>query len=115
NIIAFTFTEKAAAELKKRALEKCRERLPELTGLSEMYVGTIHGFCLDILKSEVPTFLKYDVLNEIQQVLLIDRNSKKSGLTETEWLDGKKLRRFIDTGLYSEAMSILRESKLNTS
>lgn len=113
NIVAFTFTEKAAAELKKRVTEKCRERLPNLVGLAEMYIGTIHGFCLDILKTEVPTFLKYDVLDEIQQTLLVDRNSKKSGLTEAETLDGQKLKRFVDTALYAQAMSILRESKLN--
>lgn len=114
NIVAFTFTEKAAAELKKRVTDKCRARLPELIGLAEMYIGTIHGYCLEILKSEVPKFLKYDVLNEIQQTLLIDRNSKKSGLTQAHTLDGKPLRRFIDTALYSQALSILRESKLNT-
>jgi DNA helicase II / ATP-dependent DNA helicase PcrA len=113
NIIAFTFTEKAAADLKKRVIEKCRERLPNLVGLAEMYIGTIHGFCLEILKTEVPTFLKYDVLNEIQQTLLVDRNSKKSGLTAAETLDGKKLKRFTDTALYSQALSVLRESALN--
>src|SRR5258705_6709019 len=30
NIIAFTFTEKAAAELKQRVIDRCRERLPGL-------------------------------------------------------------------------------------
>jgi ATP-dependent DNA helicase UvrD/PcrA len=113
NIVAFTFTEKAAAELKKRVTEKCRERLPNLVGLAEMYIGTIHGYCLEILKTEVPAFLKYDVLNEIQQTLLVDRNSKKSGLTNAQTLDGKELKRFIDTALYSQALSILRESDLS--
>src|SRR4051794_40701543 len=32
NVVAFTFTEKAAAELKQRALDRCRERLPGLVG-----------------------------------------------------------------------------------
>src|SRR5690242_19115783 len=57
NIVAFTFTEKAAAELKKRVTDRCRERTPDLVGLAEMYIGTIHGYCLEILKSEVPEFL----------------------------------------------------------
>lgn len=29
-----------------------------------MFVGTIHAFCLDLLTSEVPEFMKYEVLNE---------------------------------------------------
>jgi len=83
NIFAFTFTEKAAAELKQRVLDRCRKRDPDVIGLVEMYIGTIYGFCLDLLKAEVPEFSKYDVLNEVQQALLIDRNSRKSGLTTT--------------------------------
>ncbi len=54
NIVAFTFTDKAAAELKERIHDRCRERFGAMTGLAEMYAGTIHGFCLDLLKSEVP-------------------------------------------------------------
>ena len=111
-LLTFTFTEKAAAELKNRVLERCRERLPDLVGLAEMYIGTIRGYCLEILKTEVPTFLKYDVLNEVQQTLLVDRNCNKSGLTEAQTLGGIKLKRFVDTALYSQALSILRELKL---
>jgi hypothetical protein len=48
NIIAFTFTEKAAAELKERIVSRCREELGEVHGMAEMYVGTIHAFCLDL-------------------------------------------------------------------
>ncbi len=44
NIVAFTFTEKAAAELKKRVTDNCRERLPNLVGLAEMYIATIQGY-----------------------------------------------------------------------
>jgi DNA helicase-2/ATP-dependent DNA helicase PcrA len=58
NIIAFTFTEKAAAELKERILTRTRQALGEINGLAEMFVGTIHAFCLDLLKSEVWRFEK---------------------------------------------------------
>jgi DNA helicase-2/ATP-dependent DNA helicase PcrA len=109
NIIAFTFTEKAAAELKQRIHERCHEAFGAVTGLVEMYVGTIHGFCLDLLKTEVPEYMKYEVLNEVQQTLFVDRNSKGSGLTQSFTLDGKPLRRFIDTRHYVQALSILRE------
>lgn len=109
NIVAFTFTEKASAELKERIHERCKEEFGEVTGLAEMYVGTIHGFCLDLLKSEVPAYMKYEVLNEIQQTLFVDRHSKASGLTDCTTLDGKPLKRYIDTRNYVSALGILRE------
>lgn len=113
NIIAFTFTEKAAAELKERIVTRCREELGDVHGLAEMYVGTIHAFCLEILKSGVPEYLKYGVLNEVQQSLLIDRNSKQSGLTASTDLRGTPLHRYTDTNLYVKALDILREARLN--
>lgn len=109
NIVAFTFTDKAAAELKERIHERCRETLGTVTGLAEMYVGTIHGFCLELLKSEVPTYMKYEVLNEVQQVLFVDRHSKASGLTQSTTLSGTTLKRYTDTPHYVSALGILRE------
>ncbi len=44
NVIAFTFTEKAAAELKERVLSIVEQELGDVTGLAEMYVGTMHGY-----------------------------------------------------------------------
>ena len=111
NIVAFTFTDKAAAELKERIHARCREHLGTVTGLANMYVGTIHGFCLDLLKSEVPKYMKYEVLNEVQQGLFVDRHSKVSGLTQSTTLDGKALKRYVDTRHYVSAMTILREDE----
>jgi DNA helicase-2/ATP-dependent DNA helicase PcrA len=110
NIIAFTFTEKAAAELKERIISRCREELGELHGMAEMYVGTIHAFCLDLLTAEVPKYLKFDVLNEVQQALFIDRHSNKSGLTASTDLAGQPLKRYRDTPHYLSALGILREA-----
>jgi len=62
----------AAAELKDRIHQRCREEFGEVVGLAEMYVGTIHGFCLDMLKGEAPQYMKYEVLNEVQQILFVD-------------------------------------------
>lgn len=112
NIVAFTFTEKAAAELKERIVTRCRESIGDLPGLAEMYVGTIHAFCLDLLKRELPRFLKYGVLNEVQQALFIDRHSTQSGLTTTTDIAGKTLQKFTDTNRYVAALAILRESAL---
>lgn len=109
NIVAFTFTDKAAAELKERVHARCREHLGNIAGLANMYVGTIHGFCLDLLKAEVPSYMKYEVLNEVQQILFVDRHSRASGLTESTTLNGLALKRYTDTRHYASALSILRE------
>jgi DNA helicase-2/ATP-dependent DNA helicase PcrA len=110
NIIAFTFTEKAAAELKERIVSRCKEELGEIHGMAEMYVGTIHAFCLDLLTTEIPKFLKFDVFNEVQQALLIDRHSSESGLTTSTDLNGQHLKRYLDTPHYLSALGILREA-----
>jgi len=109
NIVAFTFTEKAAAELKDRILSRVKEAHGDIHGLVEMYVGTIHAFCLDLLMTEVPEYLKYGVLNEVQQILFVNRHSRQSGLTQSTDLKGTSLRRYVDTSRYVTALSVLRE------
>jgi DNA helicase-2/ATP-dependent DNA helicase PcrA len=110
NIIAFTFTDKAAAELKERIVTRTREALGDVAGMAEMFVGTIHAFCLELLKAESPRHLKFEVLNEVQQGLFVDRNSSKSGLTTSTDLQGNKLKRYRDTNHYINALTILREA-----
>ncbi len=110
NIVAFTFTDKAAAELKERIVTRTRQALGELPGMAEMFVGTIHAYCLELLKGEVPKYLKFEVLNEVQQGLFVDRHSSKSGLTTSTDLNGAILKRYRDTPHYIAALSILRES-----
>ncbi|MEI7903929.1 MAG: UvrD-helicase domain-containing protein [Candidatus Firestonebacteria bacterium] len=54
-ILAITFTEKAAAEMKERILKKLRENNPELYASIKdkvflMRIQTIHSFCLTLLR-----------------------------------------------------------------
>ena len=109
NIVAFTFTEKAAAELKHRIITRADEQFGGRPGMSDLYVGTIHGFCLQLLRDYVPEYLKFEVLNEIQQRLFVNRYSIKSGLTQTTTHNGRQLKRFVDTKRYIDALNILRE------
>lgn len=115
SVVAFTFTEKAAGELKDRIERLARERLGTSQGLGEMFVGTIHGYCLSLLQaSPLYKFLKYSVLDDVTQRLLIDRNSVKCGLTGTPLLNGGgTLQRWKDSRLYQQLISIYREGDVN--
>ena len=96
NIVAFTFTGKAAGELKDRIHRLCREQLGTDRGLAETFVGTIHAFCLDLLQSPpLYRYLKYTVLSDVQQRLLIDRYSLQSGLCHVPLLAGGLLERWL--------------------
>lgn len=114
NVVAFTFTNKAAAELKERVLLRTEEALGQrMPGFAEMYVGTIHGFCQDLLKTEVPKYLKFEPLDAVRQRLYIDRNSRSTGLTTSATLNGRKLKRYVDTDRYSAATAALREDDVS--
>jgi DNA helicase-2/ATP-dependent DNA helicase PcrA len=111
NIIAFTFTEKAAAELKERVTNLVTAEFGNVIGLAELFIGTMHGYALDALQTHVAQTFKYGVLDEIQTRLLIDRHSRASGLTTTDAIvngQPKKLRRYVNSRLYMQVMNILR-------
>ena len=113
-IVAFTFTEKAAAELHDRVRQAIKSSGLEIQGLVEMYIGTIHGWCLQFMQDHLNQFLKYRVMNEVQTKLLIARNSNRSGLTSLEYNNGTPLRRGKwDVRNYHAMLNILREDELN--
>lgn len=115
NVIAFTFTEKAAAELKERVLGILQEEQGEVTGLAEMFIGTMHGYTLDLLQRLVPDTFKYSVLTEITARLLIDKYSKKSGLTTCPTFGTRQshLKRWQNSKLYMQVLGTLREDEID--
>jgi DNA helicase-2/ATP-dependent DNA helicase PcrA len=76
DIVAFTFTERAAEEMKFRIrgwLEKITPTGEEVS-LGGMYVGTIHGFCLAKIREYWPDdYHNYDILDEAARAALILR------------------------------------------
>lgn len=117
NVVAFTFTDKAAAELKDRILSLVEAHNPDAAGMAEMFVGTMHGYALNLLQTYLPEAFKYSVLNEAQNRLFIDRYSKQSGLTTCPTAAQKVpfLRRYRDSRLYMQALGILREDEVDYS
>jgi DNA helicase-2/ATP-dependent DNA helicase PcrA len=106
NILAFTYTEKAAAELKTRILKLCKEQIGEVKGLAEMYIGTIHAWCLQILQNHIYEFQKFSVLDEIKLKLFVDKNYNRIGMP------GVGMDKFVDTGRFISIMGLLREAEI---
>ena len=87
NIVAITFTEKAAAEMKERVIERLNEtenitdRDNLLDQMSSAYISTIHAFCSRILRefpfqAKVPA--NFTILQGIDQKLLLQDTLKKT-------------------------------------
>lgn len=89
-IVAFTFTERAAGELKNRVAQRVEEMVGPAARdtLGRMFVGTIHGYCFRLLQDHVPQFGNYDVLDEHRHAGLVSREFYAIGLPElgaTHW------------------------------
>ncbi|MCY1284289.1 ATP-dependent DNA helicase Rep [compost metagenome] len=71
SIVAFTFTEKAAESIKRRIAQTLT-----LAGLStnligQMYIGTIHAFCQNVLGKADAKYRQYDVLDDNRLTLFL--------------------------------------------
>jgi DNA helicase II / ATP-dependent DNA helicase PcrA len=76
NIVAFTFTERAAEEMKFRIRGWIERITPEgqEVSLGNMYIGTIHGFCIAKIREFWPDeYHNYDILDEASRSALILR------------------------------------------
>ena len=65
------------------------------------------------MQTEAPEYLKYETLDAVRQDLYVNRKSAKTGLTTSERLNGVKLRRWVNSGLYISALNVLREDEVD--
>lgn len=104
NIVAFTFTKKAAEELKSRIYTLGQTVLGHTHGFANMYIGTIHGFCLKMLQEFLPEFQSFSVLDEVHTKLFVERYYEEIGIVELG------LQKYIETDLFIHVMSLLNEN-----
>ena len=74
-----------------------------IVGLAEMFIGTMHAYCLNLLQQHVPETFRFNVLTDITSRMLDDRSSKQSGRTTcpaTVQGGARSLKRFVDSQLY---------------
>ena len=83
-IIAFTFTERAAESLKTRITRRISEaKGPSfLDRLGPMFVGTINAYCFRMLQDHVPEFGNFDILDENRLAGLLSREYKRLKLNK---------------------------------
>jgi len=79
-IVAITFTEKAAEELKTRIRRNLDREYPERADFGDMFVGTIHAFCLYLLREIDSIYRTYDVLDEPKRVAFVSKGSVYFGI-----------------------------------
>jgi hypothetical protein len=80
-IIAFTFTERAAQELKARISARVEQGIgPQaLDRLGAAFVGTIHAYCFRLLQHHVPRYETFDVLDERRLTAFLCREEPALG------------------------------------
>jgi len=108
SIVAFTFTDRAAGEMKARIRKHLEDIIPEDPGLGDMYVGTIHSFCMQLLKEIKPEYRNIEIIDEEQQAVFLVSNFYKLKLHQLQqnhnlrWFE--TIRRFKNTitALYLE-------------
>ena len=103
SIVAFTFTDMAAGELKSRirremASLRAEGRLDDAS-LGDMYIGTIHSFSLRLLKEVNSSYRNYDIIDEKRQAAIIVSQYSNFGLDGLQGVNSRieTIRRFIET------------------
>ena len=111
SIVAFTFTERAAQELKNRITKRLTNRLgpAAVDRLAGMYVGTIHGYCFQFLQQMVPKYETYDVVDEGQHVALLCREASRLKLKELS----PKGQLFDAISLFNRSLQVIENELLD--
>ena len=82
NIVAFTFTEKAAESMKSRIAKALDGQT--IAGIDQMYVGTIHSFCYHLLNKYTDQFRDFKILDTVKNHLFVARYSSECGMSDLE-------------------------------
>ena len=99
SIVAFTFTDRAAEELKERIVRRVEEAKGAefLDRLGPMFVGTIHSYCFRLLQDHVPKYGNYDVLDEHRHAGLLSREHRRLKLSKLGQKHWQPIRDFVRT------------------
>ncbi len=85
NIVAVTYSKKAAASLKQKIYKEYEKANNSLEGLADMYIGTIHGYCFSLLQNYSDDFKNYELLEDVQTRLFMKRFRRDSGIMDVQY------------------------------
>lgn len=105
NIVAFTFTEKAAASLRQRVEKVLGEQRNANIPTDGMYVGTIHAFCWHLLCTHSDRFSGFRILDTVKAHLFVERYSEKCGMRKLDLVPG-----VFNNPLFLECMEKMADS-----
>ena len=114
SIVAFTFTTKAAAELKERVRERVEKTVgkAEADKLGNLYVGTIHGYCFDLLQKFIGVYESYQVIDENQLMAFAQRYASKLNLKQFDSNQRDGGRQFAGISRFLENLSVVENELL---
>ena len=110
-IVAFTFTEKAASAIKRRAAEALIKSGIDPSVLGAMYTGTIHSYCRYLLGEVDAKYRQYDVLDRNRLRLYLISRYHQLGLAALKADRGA--RYFECIRKVAEAWETLNDEMLN--
>jgi DNA helicase-2/ATP-dependent DNA helicase PcrA len=111
SIVAFTFTDRAAEELKSRIAHRVEDRLGKaaLDRLTGLFVGTIHGYCFRLLQQRVPRYETYDVLDDNQLTAFLSREATHLELRQLDPGD----RLFASVAAFLKSVDVVENELLD--
>lgn len=111
SIVAFTFTERAAAELKARIARRVEDRLGReaLDRLTSLFVGTIHAYCFRLLQQRVPRYETYDILDDNRLTAFLAREGKQLKLRQLDPRD----RLFMSIKTFAKGVEVIENELLD--
>lgn len=110
-IVAFTFTEKAAESIKRNVAHALTECGVNPSVLGAMYIGTIHGFCQNLLGKIDARYRQFDVLDGNRIKLFLISRYPEIGLKD--YRSSRQLRYFQAINGVADAWSTHNEEFLD--
>jgi len=85
NIVAVTYSKKAAVSLKQKIYKEYEKENGSLEGLADMYIGTIHGYCFHLLQNYNDDYKNYELLEDVQTRLFMKRYMDNIGILDVQY------------------------------